>query len=72
MYMYSLVGFFLSPLFRETAKIWNLHHFVSIFLSQFYLVFQNTNKSGEINISDCNFLSSSYGNESKKCGLLLL
>ena len=29
------------PLFCETANIWNLHHFVSIFFSQFYLGFSN-------------------------------
>ena len=30
-----------SPFFCETANIWNLHHFVSIFFSQFYLGFSN-------------------------------
>ena len=39
---------------------------MSIFLSQFYFGFKNKTTFGEINILDCNFLSSSYGNESHK------
>ena len=42
--------FLQSPLFCETANIWNVHRFVSIFLSQFYFGFKNKTKFGEINI----------------------
>ena len=58
--------FLQSPSFCESANIRNLHHFVSIFWSQFYLGYKNKNKFGEINILNSNFLSSSYGNESHK------
>ena len=39
---------------------------MSIFFHSFILGSKNKNKFGEINILDCNFLSSSYGNESHK------
>ena len=65
MYMYSLVSVFCSSHFsvkKLKFKIYtilcrNSYH-------SFILCSKNITKCGEINISDCNFLSSSNGNES--------
>ena len=63
MYMYSLVSVFCSHHF--SAK--QLKCEIYIILSQISLGFYNKTIFGEINILDCNFLSSSNGNDPKKC-----
>ena len=68
MYMCSLVSVFCSPL----CSVKQLKFEIYIILCQYsYHSFlegpKNKNKFGKINISDCNFLSSSYGNALKKC-----
>ena len=65
MYMYSLVSVFC----RSHFSVKKLEFKIYIILCRYsYHIFiscsKNKTKFGEINISDCNFLSSSYGNES--------
>ena len=49
--MYSQFSFFCSyTFFRETAKIWSLHHFVSISHLVFFWGSKNKNKFGKIDI----------------------
>ena len=67
MYMCSLVSVFGSRLISVKQLTFEIH----IILGQYsYHSFiqgsKNKTKFGEINISDCNFLSSSYGNEFQK------
>ena len=58
-YMCSLVGFFCSSHFSVKQLTFEIY----IILCQYSY---HSFKFGEINILDCNFLSSSYGNESHK------
>ena len=67
MYIYSLVSVFcfrhfsLKQLKFEIYIILCRHSYHSFIKGS-----KNKNKFGEVNILDCNFLSSSYGNESQK------
>ena len=65
MYMCSLVSDFCSRLF--SVKQLTFESYI-ILCQHSYHSFGSKNKSkfGEINILDCNFLSSSHGNESHK------
>ena len=54
--------FLQSPFSCETANIWNLHHFVSRFLSQVYLGFLKI----KINLVKLTFWTAISGNESHK------
>ena len=67
MYMCSLVSVFCSRLFSVNQLTFEIY----IILCQYSyhsvtLGSENKTKFGEINILDCNFLSSSYGNEPHK------
>ena len=63
MYIYSLVSDFCFRHFsvKQLNIILCRYSYLSLIKGS-----KNKNKFGEINISDCNFLSSSYGNESQK------
>ena len=67
MYMCSLVGVFCSRYFSVKQRTFEIYIILCQYsYHSFILGSKNKNKFGEINILDCNFLSSSYGNESKK------
>ena len=62
--MCSLVSAFCSRLFSVKQLTFEIYKILCQYSYQFYLGSKNKNKFGEINILACNFLSSSYGNES--------
>ena len=62
--MNSLVSVSAVATFSETAIISNLHNLCQYSYDSFIWGFKNKTKFGEINISESNFLSSGYGNES--------
>ena len=67
MCMCSLVGVFCSRHFSVKQLAFEIYIILcQYFYHSFILGSKNKNKFGEINILDCNFLSSSYGNESHK------
>ena len=67
MYMYSLVSVFCSRLFFVKQLTFAICIVLCHYsFHSFIYGPKNKNKFGEINILDCNFLSSSYGNESHK------
>ena len=67
MYMCSLVGVFCSRHFYVKQLTFEIYIILCQYCyHSFILGSKNKNKFGEINILDCNFLSSSYGNESHK------
>ena len=67
MYMCSLVGVFCSRHFYVKQLTFEIYIILCQYCyHSFILGSKNKNKFGEINILDCNFFSSSYGNESHK------
>ena len=67
MYMCSLVGVFCRRLFSVKQLTFEIYIILCQYSSHSFIKgSKNKTKFGEINILDCNFLSSSYGNESHK------
>ena len=67
MYMCRLVSVFCSRLFFVKQLIFEIYTILCQYsFNSFIQGSKNKNRFGEINILDCNFLSSSYGNESHK------
>ena len=65
--MYSLVSVFCSSHFSVKPLKFEINVILCQYsYNSFIFGSKNKNKFGEINFLDCNFLSSSYGNESKK------
>ena len=65
MYIYSLVSVFYFRHFSVKQLKFEIYNILCRY-SYHSFIKGFKNKFGEINISDCNFLSSSYGNESQK------